>query len=177
MKQSFFVTSFVFIILLAACSGSEGDVSGLTEKERKQIESDVINRFNAMIKYSEAGELENIISHFDPAGPGSYIDEGKRYASLDEMLGLYRATWKVKSQSYGIPDTRVYVLSPRFAMVTSSSTLNTIDREGVVFHPRPWAITTLWTLNDGEWQIHSFQQFSGKAEPIEDEDDDEDEDD
>jgi hypothetical protein len=172
MKQALIGAYLLSVIAFVSCTGGDDQIPGLTAQQRKKIESDVTNRFNAMIKYSEAGELENVLSHFVPSGPGTYIDEGTRHASLEEMLGLYRATWRVRSQDYGTPDTRVYVLSPAFAVVTSSSTLTTVNREGVEFEPRPWTITTLWTLNEGEWQIHSFQQFSGPAKPVEQEEKD-----
>jgi hypothetical protein len=59
------------------------------------------------------------------------------------------------------------VLSTNAVLVTSSSTLNTTNREGVTYQPRPWSVTTLWTFNDGEWRIHSFQQFEGELKPVE----------
>lgn len=165
MTKLFFPT--LALLILSACSDSNQEVSNLPENQRKEIESAVINRFNAMIKYSEAGELENILMHFDPSGPGSYIDGGVRYNTFQDMVDTWRATWKVRSQDYGIPVTRLYVLSSNAVLVTSSSTLNTTNREGVIYQPRLWSVTTLWTFNDGEWRIHSFQQFEGELKPVE----------
>ena len=155
------------LLILSACWDSNQEVSSLPEKQRKEIESAVINRFNAMMKYSEAGEVENVLMHFDPAGPGSYIDGGVRYNTLQDLVDTWRATWKVRKQDYGLPVTRLYVLSANAVLVTSSSTLNTTNRDGIVYQPRPWSVTTLWTLNDGEWRIHSFQQFEGDLKPVE----------
>lgn len=163
---------FSFILLLTAmivtaCSENVADVPGLSEKQRKEIESAVINRFNAMIMYAEAGELENVLSHFDPTGPGTYIDGPTHYSSFQELLETYRATWKITRQNYGIPNTKMFVLSPQYVWITSSSTLSTTTREGVTFQPRPWNVTTLWVLREGQWLIHSFHQFSGELKPIE----------
>jgi hypothetical protein len=169
MRLSFNKIRYLFAIalILWSCSRRDEEVSNLPEGELKEIKSAVINRFNAMIKYSEAGELENVLSHFDPDAQGSYLDGGVRYPTFQDMLDNYRATWKIRKQDYGIPDTRMYVLSPRIVYVTSSSTLNTTSREGVVFKPRPWTISTLWTRSDGEWRIHSFHQFAPDPVPVE----------
>lgn len=156
------------LFLIMGCS--EGPAtSPVPENKRKEIESAVINRFNAMIKYAEAGELENILLHFEPSGPGSYIDRGTRYNTLQEMIDNYRATWRVRSQDYGIPVTKLHVISPDYVLVTSSSTLNTINRDGVTFQPRPWALTTLWMLRGDQWFIHSFHQFEGEMKPVDQE--------
>ena len=167
MKGFITVISLAAVVLLAACSQGPDGTPQLPASDEREITSSVINRFNAMIKYSEAGELENVLMYFDPAGGGSYIDRGTRYTTLQDMIDNYRATWKIKSQDYGIPDTKVHVLSRDFVLVTSSSTLNTTNRDGVSFQPRPWTITTLWTLKDGEWLIHSFDQFDGDLTPVE----------
>ena len=154
-------------LLLVRCSKSAGEAGQLPEDRRKQIHSAVINRFNAWIKYSEAGELENMLTHFDASGPGTYIDNGAQYVSLQDMMDNYRATWKIKKQDYGVPATKVHVLSPDFALVTSSATLNTTSREGITFQPRPWSLSTLWTMKEGEWLIHSFHQHAGDLKPVE----------
>ena len=164
MKRILFL---LLILLSTSCSGPNDNGSLVPEEQRKQIESAVINRFHAMIKYSEAGELENVLMHFDPSGPGSFIEGGVRYASLEEMFVHYRATWKIRQQDYGIPVTNIHVLSPKFVLVTSSSTLNTTSRDNVTFQPRRWSVSTLWTLKNGAWFIHSFHQFEGDAKPIE----------
>lgn len=173
MKLVFSLTCLA-VLMLASCSPAQESAEEIPESERKEITSAVINRFNAMIKYSEAGELENVLKHFDPSGPGSYIERGSRYASLQDMIDNYRATWKVKSQDYGVPDTKVYVLSRNFALVTSSSTLTTTTRDGVAFLPRPWAISTLWTFKEGQWLIHSVHQFDGEMKAPEEEKEEED---
>ena len=160
------VISFL-MVLFVSCSDPDPDVPGVSDNQRKRIESDVINRFNAMIKYSEAGELENVLMHFDPSSPGSYIDNGTQYPSLQDMIDNYRATWKVQKQDYGIPLTKLYVLSRDFVQVTSSSTLNTISRENVTFQPRPWSVSTLWMQKDGQWLIHSFHQHAAEPKPVE----------
>lgn len=153
------------LLILAACSSDEADLAGLSDPELKEIQSAVINRFNAMIKYAEAGELENMLQYFDPAGPGSYIDGGKRFATFQDMVDEYRATWQIKKQDYGIPETKVSVLSRKFVSITSTAVVQTTSREGVVFRPRPWSVSTLWIRkDDGEWQIHSFHQYA--ADPV-----------
>lgn len=168
MKNAFaFLLFSILVSSLTGCSDHERELTGLTEEQRRKIQSDVINRFHAMIKYSEAGELENILSHFDPASPGIYIDGVTRYASLDEMMLNYRATWKVARQDYGIPDTKVFVLSPVYVLISSSSTLTTTSRDGTAFQPRQWSLSTLWVLKDGQWLIHSFHQNSGELKPVE----------
>lgn len=168
MKNSFaFLLFSILVSSLTGCSDPERGLTGLTEEQRRKIQSDVINRFHAMLKYSEAGELENILSHFDPSGPGIYIDGVTRYASLDEMMLNYRATWKVARQDYGIPDTKVFVLSPVYVLISSSSTLTTTNKDGTAFQPRPWSLSTLWVLKDGQWLIHSFHQNSGELKPME----------
>ena len=161
------VIPFLISLYLVACSDSSPDVPGVSDKQRKEMESAVINRFNAMIKYSEAGELENVLMHFDPSGPGSYIDNGTQYPSLQDMVDNYRAIWKVQKQDYGIPETKLHVLSRDFVLVTSSSTLNTISRDNVTFQPRPWSVSTLWTYKDGQWLIHSFHQYAADPKPVE----------
>jgi len=168
MKNSF--AFFLFSILvssLTGCSDPDLALTGLTEDQRKKIHSDVINRFHAMIKYAEAGDLENILGHFDPSGPGIYIDGTTRYTSLDEMMLNYRAIWKVTKQDYGIPDTKVFVLSPTYVLISSSSMISTTNREGTVFQPRTWSLSTLWVLKDGQWVIHSFHQNAGELKPVE----------
>lgn len=167
MKYLFCLLFSAYFLSLTSCSGPGHDPTPVSEGQRKEIESAVINRFNAMIMYAEAGELENILMHFEPSGPGSYIEGGTRHAGLPDMMLNYRATWKVRKQDYGIPVTKVHVLSPEYALVTSSSTLNTTTRENVVFQPRPWSVTTLWMLKDGQWFIHSFHQYEGEARPVE----------
>ena len=166
MKYLFCLFFSAYCLLLTSCSGPGDHPAPVSEEQRKEIESAVINRFNAMIMYAEAGELENILMHFEPSGPGSYIEGGTRYAALQDMMLNHRATWKVRKQDYGIPVTKVHVLSPDYALVTSSSTLNTTTRENVVFQPRPWSVTTLWMLKDGQWFIHSFHQYEGEAKPV-----------
>ena len=156
-----------WLILLSACSGPDNDRSGLTDRQRRQIESDVINRFNAVIKYAEAGELENMLAYFDASGPGTYIEDGTPYASFQYMVDNYRATWKIRNQDYGVPSTRVFALSRDFVFITSSSVINTTTREGVSFQPRRWAVSTLWTFTDGEWLIHSFHQYTEQGVPVE----------
>ncbi|MEX2232545.1 MAG: hypothetical protein WD824_10315 [Cyclobacteriaceae bacterium] len=156
-----------FSMLLLCCSQTEEDITNLTTGELNEIRSAVINRFNAMIKYAEAGELENILSHFDASGNGSHIDGGTRYATFQDMVDSFRANWKIKNQDYGIPDTKMFVLSPIFVTVTSTSIINTTSREGIVYKPRPWSVTTLWMLKDGEWKIHSFHQFTADPVPVE----------
>lgn len=168
MKYPF--TFFLFSVLvgaLAACDDPADDGSPLTERERKKLHSEVINRFHAMIKYAEAGELDNILMHFDPAGGGVYIDGLTRYKNLDDMMVNLRATWKVGKQDYGIPETQVVVVSRQYAWVASSSTLNTANRDGTVFQPRPWSLSTLWVKKDGEWFIHSFHQSAGDLKAVE----------
>lgn len=159
--------SLAVVFLISCACGDSAEVSDLGEKQRKEIESAVINRFNAMMKYSEAGELENILMHFDPSGPGSYIDGGIRYNTYQDMVDNYRAVWKIRRQDYGIPVTKMYVLSSNAVLVTSSASLNTTNRDGIVFQPRPWTVTTLWTLKGGTWLIHSFHQFEGELKPVE----------
>ena len=163
---SFSILSLFIHAALTSCSDA-GDDSNFSDEQRQQIHSDVINRFNAMIKYLEAGELENVLMHFDSAGPGTYIDNGVQYSSLDDMFVNYRATWKIQKQDYGVPLTKVYELSRESAFITSSTTLSTTHRDGVVFQPRLWSVSTLWTLKDGEWFIHSFHQYSGDLKPVE----------
>lgn len=166
-KALYSVTAFLISLSLIGCSDSGPDIPGVSEKQRSEIQSAVINRFNAMMKYSEAGELENVLMHFDPSGPGSYIDNGTQYPSLQDMIDNYRAVWKVQKQDYGIPLTKVYVLSRDFVLVTSLSTLNTISRDNVTFQPRPWSVSTLWTHKDGQWLIHSFHQYAADPKPVE----------
>lgn len=160
-------TVLVLLSLVSACSDRSDAGRGLTRDERRTVESEVINRFHGMIKYAEAGELENILMYFAPSGPGTYVDGGIRHPSLEEMMVHYRGVWTVKSQDYGVPDTRVYVVNRDFALITSSSTLRTVNREGVEFQPRPWSVTMLWTRIDGEWFVHSFQQYEGELKPVE----------
>lgn len=169
MKYFLFLTLALFALTLVNCSDPEPGALPVSENQRKKIESAVINRFHAMIKYAEAGELENILMHFEPSGPGSYIDLGTRYTSLQDMMDSYRATWRVQKQDYGVPDTKIYVLSSAYALVTSSSVLNTTNKDGITFQPRPWSVSTLWMLQDGQWFIHSFHQFEGDAKPVEQE--------
>ena len=159
--------SFLICLLVIGCSDPGHDTPGMSDHQQKRIESDVINRFHAMIKYSEAGELENVLMHFDPSGPGSYIDNGTQYTTLQDMIDNYRATWKVQKQDYGIPLTKLYVLSRDFVLATSSSTLNTVSRDNVTFQPRPWSISTLWIYKDGQWLIHSFHQYAADPKPVE----------
>ena len=166
-KASYRLIVFLICLCFIGCSDPGPDVPGMSDNKQKRIESDVVNRFHAMIKYSEAGELENVLMHFDPSGPGSYIDNGTQYPSLQDMIDNYRATWKVQKQDYGIPLTKLYVLSRDFVLVTSSSTLNTISRDNITFQPRPWSVSTLWTHKDGQWWIHSFHQFAGEPKPVE----------
>lgn len=171
MKKQFALTivPICFLAVVVACSNSSEEGANISDTERQQIQSDVINRFNAMMKYAEAGELENVLMHFDPSGDGTYIDNGAQYSSLDDMFVNYRATWKIQKQDYGVPLTKVYVLSRESALITSSTTLSTTHRDGVVFQPRPWSVSTLWTLRDGEWFIHSFHQYAGDLKPVEQE--------
>ncbi len=173
-RDIFFIKVFLFYLLpvftllvLARCSKSSGGAGHLSEEQRKQIHSAVINRFNAMIKYSEAGELENMLMHFDGSRPGTYIVNGTPYPSLEDMMDHYRATWRIQKQDYGIPVTQVFVLSPDFALVTSSASLNTTNRGGITFQPRPWSVSTLWTFKEDEWLIHSFHQHAGDLKPVE----------
>lgn len=154
-------------IVLAGCSDSAPDASGLSEAQRKEIHSAVVNRFHAMIKYAEAGELDKILSHFDQSGPGTYIDGPTRYNNFEDMAVNLRATWKVQKQDYGVPDTKIVILSPAYVLITSSTTLNTTNRDGTVFQPRAWYLSTLWMLKDGEWVIHSFHQSGGELKPVE----------
>ncbi|MEX1241742.1 MAG: hypothetical protein WEB30_18615 [Cyclobacteriaceae bacterium] len=168
MKNSFaFFLFSVLVSTLTGCSDPEQEITGLTEEQRRKMQSDVINRFHAVIKYSEAGELENVLDHFDPSAPGIYIDGLTRYASLDDMILNYRATWKIAKQDYGIPETKIFVLSPVYVLVTSSSTITTTNRDGTAFQPRLWSLSTLWILKDGQWLIHSFHQNSGELKPVE----------
>jgi len=157
--------AFPIATLFFVCSCENApDASGLSSRERKEIESAVINRYNAMIKYAEAGDLESIFSHFDPAETGSLIEGGTRFPTLQDMMDNFRPTWKIKSQDYGIPDTKIFVLSPKFVYVSSTSIVRSTTREGINFRPRPWSVSTIWTLKDGEWFIHSFHQFA--ADPV-----------
>lgn len=166
MKQ-FLYNAFFLLSTLTSIRCTES--SNTMEDQHPQIHSAVINRFNAMIKYAEAGELENVLMHFDASGPGTYIENGVPYTTLEDMLVHYRATWKIQKQDYGVPLTKVYVLSPESAFVISSATLNTTHRDGVIFQPRPWSLSTLWTLKDGEWFIHTFHQYAGELKPVEQE--------
>lgn len=154
-------------LMFQDCSNPPEERSRISENETKEITSAVINRFNEMIKYSEAGELENVLKYFDAEADGSYIDGGTRYASFQEMADSYRAGWKVLKQDYGIPDTKVVVLSSEFALVTATSVLNTTHSGTVVFRPRPWSITTLWHRKGDQWLVHSLHQFSGDLVPLE----------
>ena len=156
----------LIVFVLSGC-GSNDTSDAVPEPQRKQIESAVINRFHEMIKYSEAGELENVLKYFEPSGPGSYIDRGTRHASLQDMIDNLRATWRIRKQDYGVPVTKLYVISPVYVLLTSTSTLNTTSRDGVVFQPRPWSVSILWMIKDGAWVIHSFQQFDGDMKPVE----------
>lgn len=168
MKKLSRLSFAAYILLtLTACSSDDADLAGVSDHELKEIQSAVINRFNAMIKYSEAGELENMLQYFDPSGPGSYIDGGKRFATFQDMLDEYRATWKVRGQDYGVPETKMYVLSRKFVSVTSTAMVQTTNVEGVVFRPRPWSVSTLWMrTNKGEWEIHSFHQYAADLVPV-----------
>jgi hypothetical protein len=78
------------------------------------------------------------------------------------MADTWRATWQVQKQDYGVPDTKVVILSPSLAMVSANSTLNTTNKYDVVFRPRPWSVTTLWQCAEGQWRIHSLHQYSGE---------------
>lgn len=168
MKNSFaFLLFSILVSSLTGCSDPDLALTGLTEDQRKKIHSEVINRYHAMIKYSEAGDLENILSHFEPSGPGIYIDGNTRYSTLDDMFVNLRATWKVTKQDYGVPDTKVFVLSPVYVLISSSSTLNTTHRDGTVYQPRTWSLSTLWVLKDGQWLIHSFHQNSDELKAVE----------
>jgi hypothetical protein len=158
---------FPLILFVLLNCGSNDSSEAVQESQQKQIESAVINRFHAMIKYAEAGELENVLKYFEPSGPGSYIDRGTRHTSLQDMIDNLRATWRIRQQDYGVPVTKLYVLSPAYVLLTSSSTLNTTTRDGVVFQPRPWSVSILWMPKDGEWMIHSFHQFEGDMKPVE----------
>jgi hypothetical protein len=166
MKKTFrlSLTASIFLIL-TACVSDEADIADISDPELKEIQSAVINRFNAMIKYAEAGELENMLQYFDPSGPGSYIDGGKRFPTFQDMVDEYRATWQIKKQDYGIPETKMSVLSRKFVSITSTAVVQTTSREGIVFRPRPWSVSTLWIRNDDdEWQVHSFHQYA--ADPV-----------
>ena len=163
------LTTLLFFLL--ACSSCSTDVDSDAPSSEGQIRSDVINRFHGMIKYAEAGELENFLSYFDPAGPGSYVDGNHRYTSFDEMAGEWRATWKVLKQDFGEPVTDVQILSDRFVLIVSSSAVATRHRDGVSFQPRPWSVSILWHKRDGEWLIHSFHQASGALVAIEEKSD------
>lgn len=165
MKISFWILCLAG--LLVSCSESVSERSDAGEQQRKEIESAVINRFHAMIKYSEAGDLENVLAHFDSSGAGTYIDGPTRYMSLEDLAVNYRAAWKIRKQDYGVPDTKVLVLSSDHVLITSSSTLATTNIDGVEFEPRPWSLTTLWSRKDGEWFIYSFHQYTGELKAVE----------
>lgn len=163
----FTLFAFLLSLLVAGCSSSGDDISNLGEGQQREIRSAVINRFNAMMKYAEAGELENVLMHFDSAGPGSYIDGGTRFQTLQEMVDYYRANWRVEKQDFGIPDTKMFVLSPGMVLVSATATLHTTLRGGIQYQPRPWSVTTLWKWSNDQWQIHSWHQFSGEPKPVE----------
>jgi hypothetical protein len=169
----FLIGSLLALVLLTGgCSQSVRNGAGIDEKEKKEIQSAVINRFNGLMKYAEAGELENVLMHFDSAGPGSYIDGGMRFQTLQEMVDYYRANWRVEKQDFGIPDTKMFVLSPQMVLVSSTATLHTTLRGGIQYQPRPWSVTTLWKWKGDQWQIHSWHQFSGEPKRVEEKKDD-----
>jgi len=77
-----------------------------------------------LIRYASTGDINNSLIMFDQSGPGSYIDGYTRYKSLKDVFDTYRANWTVAKQDFGNPATKVIVLSPEFALASSTSNVS-----------------------------------------------------
>lgn len=161
-----FLTYFLGFFLVS-CSNSTKNAAKVDDKTRNEIESAVTQRFNELMTHAAIGDIEKALSLFDQSGGGSYIDGYTRHKTIQDVVETYRSTWNVASQDFGTPATRVIVLSPQFALASSTSNVSWIDTSGISYKPRQWSLTSVWTLKDNQWQIHSYHQDVGPSVPIE----------
>ena len=154
-------------ILLASCGDRVNNTPRPDNMNTKEIESAVSQRFNELKNYAETGHLDKIFAMYDQSASGSYIDGSLRYKSFKDLFDAYHANWKVSKQDFGNPETKVIVLSPDIALVSSTSKVVGTDSSGTSFDPMQWAITILFTRKDGIWQIHSFHQDASPVVPEE----------
>ena len=157
--------SLIFGFILLSCSQPAQDASRLDDNRIKEIESAVLKKFDELVTHAEAGDIEKVFSMFDQSGQGNYIDGPWRYRSFQDLLDNYRANWDVVNQDFGQPDVKVIVLSPNFALISSTSNVSSTSKSGKSYKPSPWSMSSIWILKDGQWQIHSFHQFSSERRP------------
>ncbi len=157
--------TLIFGFILVSCSQPVQDTSKLDDQRIKEIESEVMKKFNELVMYAEAGDLEKALTLFDHSGQGSYIDGPRLYKSFQEVLYSYRANWDFVKQDFGNPETKIIVLSPSIALVSSASNVSSVNKSGISFKPSPWSMSSIWILKDGKWQIHSYHQFISEGIP------------
>ena len=156
-KFSFRFLTFLLGFFLVSCSNHK-DAAKLDDKTINEIETAISQRFDELIRYASTGDINNALMMFDQSGAGSYIDGYTRYKSLQDVLDTYRANWTVAKQDFGNLATKVIVLSPEFALASSTSNVSWTDTSGISYKPREWSFTSIWVLKDGKWQIHSYHQ-------------------
>jgi len=150
--------------LCAIGCSSPGD-DRLDDAAVAEIETAVSGRMNELMASAEAGDIESVFTFYDQSGPGSYLDQAYRFDSFQDFVETYRTSWNVSEEDFGDPDVRIFVLNANAALVSSTSNVSHVDTLGTAYPPTPWAITMLWTRDDGPWHIHSFHQASQPREP------------
>jgi len=147
------------ILIIISCQQEE---KNMTEEQSAAIKETVKSLFQSCFSAAEQADVEKGFADFDfeDIYNVGYIDNGKFYTSFDSLYAHFKAGFsQIQSQDINVAETRVAVLAPNVALLTTHGSFTATGKNGDKWS-FPVANTFVAAKLGNQWKfIHTHQSF------------------
>jgi len=154
-------TILIPILLALLISGCQDKACSLSEKQSRQIETEVDVLFQHMIRLAEKVDYDGLSIGVDDKYNAGFISDGQYYSNYDSLIKTIKPrAIGISSQSISLSTKKITVLAPTLVLLTAAGITNAKTDSGRVFSVNfQWSF--LYEKIDGAWKVvHSHQSTS-----------------
>lgn len=136
----------------------------ITDAQQATIEDTVKALTDELINGAEQVDVDRCFANFTDAYDSGFIDNGVFYPTLDSMIDVFRSGFsRLRSQEIEMSETRISVLAPNVAILTTHGSFTETDTSNNTSDSR-FALTLAYAKVGEEWKIvHAHQSFPREA--------------
>ncbi|HET9637020.1 MAG TPA: nuclear transport factor 2 family protein [Gemmatimonadaceae bacterium] len=158
---------FIWLALgtLACQPGVPPSTGIMSATQRTSIADSVQQAVNSFIAAAARADAVGTFSYFSRSPEFTAVDNATYYTSVDRLQSVYTQIYStIRSQEIVTDRSKIVVLSPSAALVSSILSFAAVDRAGNRSQPRPLGFTTVWVREPSGWKIlHAHQSFTPGA--------------
>jgi uncharacterized protein (TIGR02246 family) len=140
------------LALLAACQPA---TSELTDQQKAALADSVSSLHAEMWQPWLAADIDQGMSYFLNSPDLGWAWDGEVRYGYDNIDAWFRPIMAgVTSQEFTVADRRTVVLARDVVCVMEHGTITATDTAGVTGPAMPFALTTIWVRQDGEWKVN-----------------------